>query len=213
MPKLESFENYALAYDQWFDSHKTEYELELKAIRLFLPENAKGVEIGAGTGRFSQPLGISLGVEPSKSMRDIAIRRGVNMVEGKAESLPIANNAFDYVLFVTTDCFLESPVIAYKEARRILNNGGFIIVAMIDRNSSLGRKYEQTKHESKFYKEATFHSVQEVQADLETAGFKHFEYVQAILPADSDENLKPGIMPGFGKGSFIVIRAQKDATF
>jgi len=32
---------------------------------------------------------VSLGIEPSKAMRDIGISRGVNMIAGTAESLPI----------------------------------------------------------------------------------------------------------------------------
>jgi len=209
MHNLESFDNFALDYDSWFEKHKIEFELELNAIRKLLPEAGKGIEIGAGTGRFSQALGIAFGIEPSKSMRDIASSRGVNVVAGMAESLPVGNESYDYALFVTTDCFLENPEIAYREALRILKRDGFVIVGIIDRNSHLGRKYKETKNKSKFYKDATFHSVQEVQAELEKAGFKNVEYVQAILPGDENENLNIGVLQGFGKGSFVVIRAQK----
>ena len=152
-----------------------EYEQELKALRQFLPNEGKGVEIGAGTGRFSQPLGISLGVEPSKAMRDIAISRGVHTVAGTAESLPIDDGLYGYALFVTTVCFLDTPEIAFRETYRILKAGGFIIVGLIDRDSKLGRKYEEKKSESKFYKDANFHSVNEVQGDLKRAGFSNIE--------------------------------------
>ncbi|MCK5092723.1 MAG: SAM-dependent methyltransferase, partial [Gammaproteobacteria bacterium] len=71
MVKTEDFDKNALEYDRWFERHKIEYAQELKALRELLPKEGLGVEIGAGTGRFSQPLGISLGVEPSKAMRSI----------------------------------------------------------------------------------------------------------------------------------------------
>jgi SAM-dependent methyltransferase len=209
MVKTEDFDNNALEYDGWFERHKIEYEQELKAIREFLPKEGLGIEIGVGTGRFSQPLGISLGVEPSKAMRSIAISRGVNVIDGAAESLPIEDGLYDFALLVTADCFLDSPELAFREVYRILKADGFIIVGLIDKNSKLGKKYEEKKSESKFYKKAKFHSVVEIRKDLEKAGFNNFEYVQAILPGDIDESLELEIKQSFGEGSFVVLRAQK----
>ena len=209
MVNSESFDNYSLEYDKWFENHGMEYAQELKAIRELLPDEGKGVEIGAGTGRFSQPLGISLGVEPSKAMRDIAISRGVHTVAGTAESLPIEDGLYDYALLVTTVCFLDTPEIAFREAYRILKAEGFIIVGLIDRDSKLGRKYEEKKNESKFYKDANFHSVKEIQGDLKKVGFSNIEYVQALLPGDADENYEPKVKQGYGEGSFVVLRGQR----
>lgn len=212
MIELEAFDNFALQYDEWFENHKIEYELELKAIREFLPKAGKGVEIGAGTGRFSEPLGVSLGIEPAKAMREIGISRGVNIVAGTAESVPVEDGLYDYALLVTTLCFLDAPEIAFREVYRILKAGGVIIVGLIDRDSKLGRKYEEKKSESKFYKDANFYSVKEVQSDLKKAGFSNIEYVQAILPDDIDKNNKPEVKQGYGEGSFVVLRAQKHDT-
>ncbi len=86
MIKPEVFDDFALDYDKWFENHEIEYAQELKAIRAFLPKEGNGVEIGAGTGRFSQPLGISLGIEPSQAMRNIGIHRGVDTGIGTAET-------------------------------------------------------------------------------------------------------------------------------
>jgi SAM-dependent methyltransferase len=207
--KSEAFDNFALEYDEWFENHEIEYELELEAIRELLPRVGKGVEIGAGTGRFSGLPGVSLGIEPSAAMRDIAMSRGVNIVEGIAESLPIEDSLYDYALLVTTVCFLDKPEIAFREVARILKAGGFIIVGLIDRDSRLGRKYEKKKSESKFYKNANFRSVIEIQSDLQKVGFNSFETVQVIFPGDIDENNKPEVKQGHGQGSFVVLRAQK----
>lgn len=209
MVKSESFEEYASEYDQWFERHKIEYALELKAIRELLPESGEGVEIGAGTGRFTQPLGISLGIEPSEAMRNIASGRGVNTLDGSAESLPINDHSYDYALLVTTVCFLETPESAFREAYRILKANGFIIIGLIEKNSVLGKKYQAKKSESKFYKNATFHSVDEIEKELKNVGFNNLECVQAILPGDVDETSGKEIKRGYGEGSFVVIRAQK----
>jgi len=169
----------------------------------------KGVEIGAGTGRFTQPLGISLGVEPSKAMREIAISRGVNIVAGTAESIPVEDSLYDYALMVTTVCFLDAPEIAFREVHRILKADGFIIVGLIDRGSKLGKKYEENKNKSKFYRDAEFHSVSEVQSDLKKSGFSNIECVQAVLPGDAGGNYEPKVKQGYGEGSFVVLRGQR----
>ena len=209
MVKSKPFDDFALEYDMWFESHEIEYAQELKAINEFLPKAGKGVEIGAGTGRFSEPLGVSLGIEPSKAMRDIAISRGVNMVAGTAESIPVEDDLYDYALLVTTVCFLDTPEIAFREVYRALKAEGLIIVGLIDGDSKLGRKYEEKKSQSKFYKDANFHSVVEIQSGLKKSGFVNIETIQAILPGDIDGKYEPQVKQGYGEGSFVVLRAQK----
>ena len=209
MVKSKPFDDFALEYDKWFESHEIEYAQELKAINEFLPKAGKGVEIGAGTGRFSEPLGVSLGIEPSKAMRDIAISRGVNMVAGTAESIPVEDDLYDYALLVTTVCFLDTPEIAFREVYRALKAEGLIIVGLIDGDSKLGRKYEEKKSQSKFYKDANFHSVVEIQSGLKKSGFVNIETIQAILPGDIDGKYEPQVKQGYGEGSFVVLRAQK----
>lgn len=209
MVKSKPFDDFALEYDMWFESHEIEYAQELKAINEFLPKAGKGVEIGAGTGRFSEPLGVSLGIEPSKAMRDIAISRGVNMVAGTAESIPVEDDLYDYALLVTTVCFLDTPEIAFREVYRALKAEGLIIVGLIDGDSKLGRKYDEKKSQSKFYKDANFHSVVEIQSGLKKSGFVNIETIQAILPGDIDGKYEPQVKQGYGEGSFVVLRAQK----
>ena len=209
MVKPNAFDNFALEYDRWFENHSVEYEQELIAIKKLIPEAGNGIEIGAGTGRFSEPLRVSLGIEPSKAMRDIGISRGVNMIAGTAESLPLEDGVYDYALLVTTVCFIDTPETAFREAHRILKAGGFIIVGIIDKDSTLGRKYEEKKSENKFYKDARFHSVHEIQCNLVKAGFSNIRHVQALLPGDTDENYAPKVKQGYGEGSFVVLRGQK----
>ncbi len=52
------------------------------------PLVGKGVEIGVSTGRFAEPLGIEIGVEPSKRMRETAKKRGIQVVGGIPEKVP-----------------------------------------------------------------------------------------------------------------------------
>ena len=209
MKKIAPFEKHAKEYDAWFDENELVYLSELEAVKSMLPDSGTGIEIGVGTGRFAAPLGIKLGLEPSKSMASLARKRGIEVVEGMAESLPFEDSSFDFVLMVTVICFLDDVGKALSEAYRVLKPGGCIIIAFIDKNSPIGKMYEHRKNEDVFYKEATFYSVDEVSDLLQQAGFKNLSFCQTVF----QEEAKPGEVqkpqPGYGKGSFVVVRAEK----
>jgi hypothetical protein len=68
MDGIAAFDKYAEDYDRWFEKNGPLYRAEIEAIKRFVPDMGFGVEIGTGTGRFSVPFGIRIGVEPSKNM-------------------------------------------------------------------------------------------------------------------------------------------------
>ena len=107
---------------------------------------------------------------------------------------------------ITVDCFLDDILQAYKEAWRVLSKESFFIVAFIDRDTPLGKIYEQKKQRSLFYKQAQFHSAQEIKHYLDLAGFEIVEERQTIF---SLENKPQEIKFGTGKGLFGVIKAKK----
>jgi hypothetical protein len=59
-----SFNSHHRRYEAWFSRHEAAFS-ELLAVRALLPWEGKGLEIGVGTGRFSAPLGVEVGVDPS----------------------------------------------------------------------------------------------------------------------------------------------------
>jgi len=209
MPLIEPFEKHASEYEKWFDNNNYAYLSELKAVKKLLPNKGKGIEIGVGTGRFAAPLGIKFGLEPSKSMRKIAAQRGVQVTEGVAEELPLADAHFDFVLMVTTICFLDDVKASFTEAYRILKSSGYFIIGFIDKTSVAGKEYQNHKQESKFYKIANFYCADEVVRLLKEAGFENLRYVQTIFKSLSAINRIEPLKQGFGQGSFVVIRGQK----
>jgi len=206
MPKTEPFEKHSDAYDEWFEKNSDLYEAELEAIRQLIPlPEAEGVEVGVGSGKFAAPLGIKIGVEPSEKMAIKARKQGINVYPGIAEDLPFPDGRFDFVLMVTTICFVDDVIKSFREAFRVLKPGGCIIVGFVDKESKLGRHYAEEREESKFYKEATFFSAQEVLKYLEEAGFRPVRIKQTLIPGVSPET----ILDGFGKGAFVAIRGVK----
>ncbi|WP_297501463.1 class I SAM-dependent methyltransferase [Thermococcus sp.] len=209
MPKTEPFERHHDRYENWFERHRYAYLSELEAVRRLLPEDGKGAEIGVGTGRFAQPLGIELGVEPSRAMAEVARKRGIEVIEEVAENLPFPDESLDYLLMVTTICFVDDPERALREAYRVLKPGGALIIGFVDRNSPIGKYYEEHREESVFYRDARFFSTEELLELLKEIGFKKFEIVQTLFHRlDEVKGLEP-VKPGYGEGSFVVIKAVK----
>ena len=207
MAKIESFERHSDAYDDWFDRHCDLYEAELTAVRRMLPSaEADCLEVGVGSGKFAGPLGIRIGVDPSPSMALKAREVGVDVLLGVAEDLPIADARFDWVLMVTTICFVDDVDRSLREVSRVLRPHGCIVVGFVDRESSLGRSYEAKRERSRFYKDATFFSVQEVVSHLARARFRTASMVQALIPGTS-----PGVIAeGTGEGAFVVIKGVRE---
>jgi len=212
VPEPTAFDQYAGAYDAWFEEHDEYYRLELEAVRRLLPAAGSGVEIGVGSGRFAGPLGIKTGIEPSAAMREIARLRGIDVIAGVAECLPLAADSFDYAVFVTTLCFLESLDKAFAEVFRILKPGGAVIIGFIEQDSELGRQYQQRKDESRFYRDARFHTVDEVLEALGSRGFGQFAFVQTLLPGKLHSHEIGMVKEGHGEGAFVVVRAMKPGS-
>ena len=201
------FNEYAQEYDQWFDQHQAVFQSEIDALKKVSPTKGDGLEIGVGTGRFAAALGIKFGLDPSPAMLDIAKLRGIETLEGVAESLPFERDSFDFVLLVTTLCFVYSPLVVLREVKRVLKSGGSLIIGMIDKNSALGKIYEAKKQENPFYRHAHFYSVDEINLLLNELGFLQKEIYQTIFsPLETIKKIEP-VKPGYGEGGFVVIRA------
>ena len=203
-----AFNQNTFEYDQWFENHSSVYQSEILVLQQAIPQNKIGIEIGVGTGRFAEPLNIKFGVESSENMAKVAEQRGITVYKASAERMPIDNATFDFVLMVTTVCFLSDLPKAFSEVYRILKPNGEIILAIIDKNSELGKKYEKEKSSNKFYSDAHFHSTEELIVLLQQSHFQNFQYWQTLTSLKENEIEKPE--KGYGQGSFVVIKAQKN---
>jgi ubiquinone/menaquinone biosynthesis C-methylase UbiE len=142
-------------------------------------------------------------------MAKVAMERGIEVRFGVGENLPCKDSSFDFILLVTTICFLDDVSAALREAYRVLTAGGYILVGFINRESLLGKAYEKRKQESEFYRDATFLSVDEVVIHLQRAGFRDFVFRQTIFQNPEEMKQPDPVRPGYGEGSFVVVRAKK----
>lgn len=208
MSRVAPFESHTDRYERWFEQHQAAYCSEMLAVRAQMPLQGLGVEIGVGSGRFAAPLGVAIGVDPSFNMLRRARARGVVAVAGVAEALPFADDTFDFMLMVTTICFVDDVRAMLAEAHRVLKRQGDLIIGFIDRESSLARHYLEQRVENVFYREATFYSAEQVASLLAESGFEAEGWVQTLTqPLELMREVEK-TLPGRGQGAFVVVRAK-----
>jgi len=201
------FDQYSRRYDEWYDKHTFAYQSELAIIREVLPREGKGLEIGAGTGRFSAPLGITVGIDPSRPMLEMARQRGVMVCQSLGEDLPFRDSTFDYIAVIIALCFVKDPLKALQEMWRVVKSKGKIIIGIIDRDSFLGEFY--LRKESIFYKQAHLFKVGELTGLLEKSGFDRFSYHQTLFTMPDKMDAVQKAKKGFAEGGFVVIQARR----
>ena len=161
-------------YDDWFEKHKNAYSSELKALKKVTSEGF-GLEVGVGSGRFAQPLGVKIGIDPSRNMLKLAKERGIQVIQGVGEELPFRDGTFDFVLVIVTLCFVENPVSVMTEAGRVLKRSGRLIVGEINKDSTLGQLYDARRKKSEFYRLAIFYSSNEIIGMFDEVGIRYLE--------------------------------------
>ena len=208
---IEVFDEHVDAYEAWFENNPFVFQSEIEAVREMLPEgdNLSGIEIGLGTGQCAKALKIKEGVEPSKNMRALANQRGIETMEAVAESLPYADMRFDFAVMLFCVSFYKDVAAAFKEAHRVLKKDGCLIVGFLDKDSIIGKAYEQQKAESVFYKHATFYGVNKITEKLKQAGFRYFKFNQTLFGELNSINSVQTPKQGVGEGSLIVVKALK----
>lgn len=207
--RKSDFNEHVMKYDRWYERNRPAYLSETLAVQYLIPKG-KGLEIGVNTGRFASVLGIPFGLDPAGEGLKIAESRGVSVILGVGEDIPLKNETLDYVLMVITISFLKRPEKVFREVSRVLKKKGKIIVGIVDKNSFLGESYQEKKSRGlPFYKDALFFSPSDVMDMLSGCGFRDTRIYQTLfqLPEKVKKVQKP--KKGHGEGGFVVMGAEK----
>jgi SAM-dependent methyltransferase len=210
---LSPFDNLAQEYDAWFDNEgRLIFFTELRAFKELLPSLPKPwLEIGVGSGRFAQALGIETGVDPSVRLISMAAKRGINTLLGEGEQELFDKESFGTVFLIVTLCFLDSPLDVLKEVNRILMQGGKIVLGLVLEESPWGQFYKVKKTDGhRFYKYATFYRYQDVVRLMAQAGFANERTVSTLFQSPGEvqcvEEAREGYFPDAG---FTIMMAGK----
>lgn len=189
------FDREADAYDAWYESSEGSalFRAELDAIRPIITAAGRlGLELGTGTGRFAEQLGIGVGVDPAPAALQIAQRRGILGVAAVGEHLPFRNQVFDYVAVIFTLCFVDDPAIAIREAARVVRPGGLLIAGVVPSDGPLGRHYQALGNAGhRIYRHARFYSRADLRELLHDAGLEITATRSAVLRVE-EGRIEPG---------------------
>ena len=210
---MNPFDFLAQDYDAWFEGDgELIFSIESHALRELAPLLlSPGLEIGVGTGRFAEAIGIDCGLDPSAQALAIGKTRGINRVQAVGEKTPFINGAFGTVALITTLCFVSSCREVLSEANRVLRDDGKVLMGLILKDSPWGKLYASKKKEGHpVYKNAAFRSYQDVAAMLESVGFRIERVVSTLFQIPGEvkdfEYPREGY---FSDAGFVAILAGK----
>jgi ubiquinone/menaquinone biosynthesis C-methylase UbiE len=95
------------------------------------------LDLGCGTGRFTEALAVRfhaevIGIDPSEKMLEQARSKQhdgrVRYEHGRGESIPLPDNSVDLIFMSMIFHHLDYPPLAARECRRVLRDGGTLLV-------------------------------------------------------------------------------------
>ena len=207
------FDILASEYDAWFEKEgKLVFDIEVKAFQEALPLLPKPwLEVGVGSGRFAQALGIETGIDPSAKLLEIAKKRGITGHLARGEELLFEAKTFGTVFLIVTLCFVDSPVDVLRESHRILEQEGKVVLGLVLKDSPWGKYYLAKKKEGhRFYQHATFYSYREVSELLKRSGFIIEKVISTLFqkPGVVTE-MEPPLQELHPDAGFTIVMARK----
>ena len=228
------FDEFADLYDLWFLKNKNVLDSEVALLAFFLENPGRAISVGCGTGLFEALLAqnhnikIREGIEPADGMRDIAIKRGMDVRPGTAEDVDLGKAQYDTIIYNGTSSYINDLEKAFQNAHRALKTGGKLLVLDVPKESSYGLLYNLGKeigswdhpyfkgaapdsvYPVEFVVAANWRSTPEKVELLKKVGFAEFKFAQTLTkhPVYSDlEKEEP--QEGYDRGDYVCICAKK----
>lgn len=152
------------------------------------------LDLGCGTGRFSESLAMHfdaevVGVDPSKKMLEQARRKlhdaRVRYLLGRGEAIPLDNDSVDLIFMSMCFHHFDDPMLAARECRRVLRDGGTAVLRTGTRDRIPSYPYVEFFPQSPPIMEAVLPTADFAREVFESAGFSTVSseiVVQQIAP-------------------------------
>jgi len=200
-------------YDAWYDSDdgRPLHETELLCLGPLIENTPLPIlEVGVGTGRFAMHFHDVMGVDPAFNALRFAQKRGIIIAQSVGEHLPFRDTTFGCVLLVVTLCFVQNPVDVLREAKRVSNKNGRIIIGLVPMDSPWSDYYEEKKRRGHpFYRSARFYTLEGVKELLQKAGLKISRIRSTLLQGPDEPHRVEEPIEGYIKNAgFLCIEAK-----
>lgn len=211
------FDREAGRYDAWFASPRGQAlfaseVLCLKRLSAGLPR--PWLEVGVGTGRFAEALGIEVGVDPAREALRYAVSRGVKVMAAWGEALPFRDREFGAVFVIVTLCFAGDPAGLLREARRVVAEGGGVVLGIVPAESPWGRSYgKQAAAGHLFYSQARFFALAELKRLARAAGLRPERAASTLFqqPGRRSYEVEPPRDESSRKAGFVALLCRPQA--
>jgi ubiquinone/menaquinone biosynthesis C-methylase UbiE len=196
-------------------------EAWLAAVKKYIQgdHNIRIIDIGSGTGRFSElfvselPAAIT-GVEPSDEMRKIAENKRssdkITYLKGGAERLPIVDERFDLAWLSMVIHHLHDRKACAAETARVLDTDGIAIVRNSFRGRLDGFEFMRYFPSALDIENERLPSIEEVISDFEGAGL---EYTAHELVQQTFAESFPALIERMRHRGVSTLRLISDAEF
>jgi len=213
-----AFNDEAERYEAWYDTPRGGMllDIEIRCVRPLMEKLARPrLEVGLGTGRFGEALGVRYGLDPSWEALGRAQARGIEVVLGVGEHLPFRTCSFGAVLVAFTLCFVQDPRLVLREIRRVLVPGGGHVLGFLPRGTSWADLYARRGAEGHpIYRTARFYAKEDVDALLSKSGLQIIERRSTLFQPPGLAVYEPEeALEGHHEGAgFLAVRATKPAA-
>lgn len=213
---IDAFDKAAHMYDGWYLTVKggQVFEAERSLVDSLLPSSGVGLEIGAGTGVFSDALTneerIVVCLDLSKKMLSSAKQRGLPSIIGSADSMPLRRESLGFVYLITVLEFLKTPINALEEGMQVIRAEAPIILLFINNGSPWGEQYKTMREAGDpIFKHAHLYSLKDVENLSRKVGLIPVKTLGTLTTGPESPNAGDEIVEPSEKTGVIAVRLVK----
>jgi ubiquinone/menaquinone biosynthesis C-methylase UbiE len=219
------FDEHVNGYDAWYQTRTGAFVDKVEtaaAFRLLAPKDGLFVlDAGCGTGNYSLKLarmGCNVtGIDISENMLASAAQKAtgenrVRFIKMDAAHTDFDDNSFDAVLSMAAFEFMPHPIKVYRELKRVVKPGGFIVIGTIQKGGAWEKLYSSPACAGTAYASASFKTGDDI-VDLDRDAFTD-EVECLFVPPGLDEEVYTDKAEAAGKaqgltGGFICVKFVK----
>lgn len=125
------YEEYSMG-SFWGSSFRSTREAQIERLASLAPSNSRFLDIGCGVGHYltiaKKRFTNLFGVEPSRTSVKIAREKGFTVIHDYFHEGLEFDGGFDAISIIEVLEHLEQPLVLFKQAARLLNENGILLV-------------------------------------------------------------------------------------